>query len=93
MDGFDSSKGVVILAAALQKQTQPVHKITIIPRTMGAVGYTMQMPEKEKFLISKDELIEQIIVLLAGRAAEEIIFNKVTTGASNDIERATELAR
>lgn len=81
------------LAAALQKQTQPVHKITIIPRTMGALGYTMQMPEKEKFLISKDELIEQIIVLLAGRAAEEIIFNKVTTGASNDIERATELAR
>lgn len=81
------------LAAALQKQTQPVHKITIIPRTMGALGYTMQMPEKEKFLISKDELIEQIVVLLAGRAAEEIIFNKVTTGASNDIERATELAR
>lgn len=81
------------LAAALQKQTQPVHKITIIPRTMGALGYTMQMPEKEKFLISKDELIEQIIVLLAGRAAEEIIFNKVTTGASNDIERATGLAR
>lgn len=81
------------LAAALQKQTQPVHKITIIPRTMGALGYTMQMPEKEKFLISKDELIEQIIVLLAGRAAEEVIFNKVTTGASNDIERATGLAR
>lgn len=81
------------LAAALQKQTQPVHKITIIPRTMGALGYTMQMPEKEKFLISKDELIEQIVVLLAGRAAEEIIFNKVTTGASNDIERATGLAR
>lgn len=81
------------LAAALQKQTQPVHKITIIPRTMGALGYTMQMPEKEKFLLSKDELIEQIIVLLAGRAAEEVIFNKVTTGASNDIERATGLAR
>lgn len=81
------------LAAALQKQTQPVHKITIIPRTMGALGYTMQMPEKEKFLLSKDELIEQIIVLLAGRAAEEVIFNKATTGASNDIERATGLAR
>lgn len=81
------------LAAALQKQTQPVHKITIIPRTMGALGYTMQMPEKEKFLVSKDELIEQIIVLLAGRAAEEVIFNKATTGASNDIERATGLAR
>ncbi len=81
------------LAAALQKQTQPVHKITIIPRTMGALGYTMQMPEKEKFLISKDELTEQIIVLLAGRAAEEIIFKKATTGASNDIERATGIAR
>lgn len=81
------------LAAALQKQTQPVHKITIIPRTMGALGYTMQMPEKEKFLVSKDELIEQIIVLLAGRAAEEVVFSKATTGASNDIERATGLAR
>jgi cell division protease FtsH len=81
------------LAAALQKQTQPVHKITIIPRTMGALGYTMQMPEKEKFLISKDELTEQIVVLLAGRAAEEIIFKKATTGASNDIERATGIAR
>lgn len=81
------------LAAALQKQTQPVHKITIIPRTMGALGYTMQMPEKEKFLMSKDELTEQLVVLLAGRASEEVIFNKVTTGASNDIERATELAR
>ncbi|MBV7271349.1 ATP-dependent zinc metalloprotease FtsH [Clostridium sp. PL3] len=81
------------LAAALQKQTQPVHKITIIPRTMGALGYTMQMPEKEKFLISKDELVEQIVVLLAGRAAEEIVFKKVTTGASNDIERATGIAR
>jgi cell division protease FtsH len=81
------------LAAALQKQTQPVHKITIIPRTLGALGYTMQMPEKEKFLMSKDEIIEQIVVLLAGRAAEDVIFNKVTTGASNDIERATELAR
>jgi cell division protease FtsH len=81
------------LAAALQKQTQPVHKITIIPRTMGALGYTMQMPDKEKFLMSRDELIEQIIVLLAGRAAEDIIFSKVTTGASNDIERATAIAR
>jgi cell division protease FtsH len=81
------------LAAALQKQTQPVHKITIIPRTMGSLGYTMQMPEKEKFLISKDELVEQIVVLLAGRAAEEVIFQKATTGASNDIERATEIAR
>jgi cell division protease FtsH len=81
------------LAAALQKQTQPVHKITIIPRTMGALGYTMQMPEKEKFLMSKDEILEQIVVLLAGRAAEDVVFNKITTGASNDIERATELSR
>lgn len=81
------------LAAALQKQTQPVHKITIVPRTMGALGYTMQMPEKEKYLMSKDELVEQIVVLLAGRAAEEAVFNKITTGASNDIERATEIAR
>lgn len=81
------------LAAALQKETQPVHKITIIPRTMGALGYTMQMPDKEKFLHSKDELVEQIVVLLAGRAAEEVVFNKITTGASNDIERATDLAR
>lgn len=81
------------LAAALQKQTQPVHKITIIPRTMGALGYTMQIPEKEKFLMSKDEITEQIVSMLAGRAAEEVIFNKITTGASNDIERATELAR
>jgi cell division protease FtsH len=81
------------LAAALQSQTQPVHKITIVPRTMGALGYTMQMPDKEKFLMSKDELTEQIVVLLAGRAAEEVIFSKVTTGASNDIERATAIAR
>lgn len=81
------------LAAALQKHTQPVHKITIIPRTMGALGYTMQMPEKEKFLMSKNEIIEQIVTMLAGRAAEEVVFNKITTGASNDIERATELAR
>lgn len=81
------------LAAALQKQTQPVHKITIVPRTMGALGYTMQMPEEEKYLMSKDEILEQIVVLLAGRAAEEVEFNTATTGASNDIERATELAR
>lgn len=81
------------LATALQKQTQPVHKITIVPRTMGALGYTMQMPEEEKYLMSKEEILEQITVLLAGRAAEEIEFNTETTGASNDIERATELAR
>ncbi|HBM76137.1 MAG TPA: cell division protein FtsH [Clostridiaceae bacterium] len=81
------------LAAAIQKHTQPVHKITIVPRTMGALGYTMQMPEEEKYLMSKDEIIEQITVLLAGRAAEEVEFNIQTTGASNDIESATELAR
>lgn len=81
------------LAIAMQKNTQPVQKITIIPRTMGSLGYTMQMPEEERYLMTKDEIIEKIITLLAGRSAEEIIFNTVTTGAANDIERATELAR
>lgn len=82
------------LATAVQKHTQPVHKITIVPRTMGALGYTMQMPEEEEhYLMSKDEILDQITVLLAGRAAEELVFNTKTTGASNDIERATELAR
>ncbi|MFT8352605.1 ATP-dependent zinc metalloprotease FtsH [Clostridium saccharoperbutylacetonicum] len=81
------------LASALQKKTQPVHKITIVPRTMGALGYTMQMPEEEKYLMTKEEILEQIVVLLAGRAAEDLVFNEVTTGASNDIERATSLAR
>ena len=81
------------LAAALQKNTQPVQKITIVPRTMGALGYTMQVPEEEKYLMSKDEILDQITVLLAGRVAEEIIFNTKTTGAANDIERANELAR
>ncbi len=82
------------LATALQKNTQPVHKITIVPRTMGALGYTMQMPEEEEhYLMSKDEILEQITVFLAGRAAEELVFNAKTTGAANDIERATSLAR
>lgn len=81
------------LAAALQKNTDPVQKITIVPRTMGALGYTMQMPEEEKYLMSKDEMMEEIVTLLSGRAAEELIFNTKTTGASNDIERANELAR
>ena len=81
------------LATALQKNTMPVQKITIVPRTMGSLGYTMQMPEEEKYLMSKEEMIEQITTLLAGRAAEEVIFNTVTTGASNDIERATSMAR
>ena len=82
------------LATALQKNTQPVHKITIVPRTMGALGYTMQMPEEEEhYLMTKEEILEQITVFLAGRAAEEIVFGVQTTGASNDIERATSLAR
>ena len=82
------------LATAVQKHTQPVHKITIVPRTMGSLGYTMQMPEEEeRYLMSKDEIIDQITVFLAGRAAEELVFNVQTTGASNDIERATSLAR
>ncbi len=81
------------LAIAKQKNTQPVQKITIIPRTMGSLGYTMQMPEEERYLMTKDEITEEIVTLLAGRAAEELIFNTVTTGAANDIERATEPAR
>ena len=82
------------LATAVQKHTQPVHKITIVPRTMGSLGYTMQMPEEEeKYLMSKDEILDQITVFLAGRAAEELVFNTKTTGAANDIERATALAR
>ena len=81
------------LAIALQKNTQPVQKITIVPRTMGSLGYTMQMPEEEHYLMSKEEITEQIVTLLSGRTAEEIIFNIITTGAANDIERATELAR
>lgn len=82
------------LATAVQKHTQPVHKITIVPRTMGSLGYTMQMPEEEeKYLMSKDEIIDQVTVFLAGRAAEELVFNTKTTGAANDIERATALVR
>ena len=81
------------LAAALQKNAQPVQKITIIPRTMGALGYTMQMPEEEKYLMTKEEILAKIVVFLAGRSAEETEFGSVTTGASNDIEQATNLAR
>ena len=81
------------LVAALQKHTQPVSKITIVPHTSGALGYTMQMPEEEKFLSSKEELIVELQTLLGGRAAEQTVFGIQTTGASNDIERATELAR
>ena len=81
------------LVAALLEGADPVHKITIVPRTMGALGYTMQLPEEEKYLVSKEELINQIMVMLGGRSAEEVVFNLVTTGASNDIERATQTAR
>ncbi len=81
------------LLAALQKNTDPVQKITIVPRTMGALGYTMQMPEEERYLMTSDEILDELAVLLAGRVAEEIIFNTKTTGAANDIERANDLAR
>ena len=81
------------LVSALQKDAEPVQKITIVPRTMGALGYVMQTPEEEKFLNTKAELEAMLVGLLAGRAAEEIVFDTVTTGASNDIEKATKLAR
>lgn len=81
------------LVAAMLKGTDPVHKITIVPRTMGALGYTMQVPEEEKFLTSREDLMNQITVMLGGRSAEEEVFNLVSTGASNDIERATSAAR
>ena len=81
------------LVAALQKHTQPVSKITIVPHTSGALGYTMQMPEEEKYLNSRDELLVDLRTMLGGRAAEQTVFGIETTGASNDIERATDLAR
>ena len=81
------------LASALQKNTDPIQKITIVPRTMGALGYAWYVPEEEKHLESKEELYEQIVTALAGRAAEELIFASITNGASNDIEKATSLAR
>ena len=81
------------LAAALQKNTEPVQKITIVPRTMGALGYVMQVPEEEKYLMSQIEMEEELVIMLAGRAAESIVFDSVTTGAANDIERATAMAR
>ena len=81
------------LVAARQKASAPVHKITIIPRTNGALGYTMQVEEDEHFLMTKEELLNKIATLTAGRAAEELIFGKVTTGAGNDIEQATKIAR
>ncbi|MCI8967022.1 MAG: ATP-dependent zinc metalloprotease FtsH [Lachnospiraceae bacterium] len=81
------------LISALQKNSEPVQKITIVPRTMGALGYVMHVPEDEKYLNSKNELHDMIVGLLGGRAAEEIVFETVTTGASNDIEKATNIAR
>ena len=81
------------LVTALEKNAEPVQKITIVPRTMGSLGYVMQVPEEEKYLMSKDELITRIVTLYGGRAAEELVFHSITTGASNDIEKATELAR
>ena len=81
------------LAAAKQKNAQPVTKITIVPHTEGALGYTLHLPEEEKFLMSKDDILTEIRTLLAGRCAEELVFNTQTSGAANDIERATELAR
>ena len=81
------------LVAALQKHTQPVSKITIVPHTSGTLGYTMQMPEEEKYLNSRDELLVELRTMLGGRAAEQTVFGIETTGASNDIERATDLAR
>ena len=81
------------LVSALQKNTEPVQKITIVPRTMGALGYTLQTPEEEKYLETKDELLAQITTYMAGRAAEVLVFNSVTSGAANDIENATKIAR
>ncbi len=81
------------LISALQKNSEPVQKITIVPRTMGALGYVMHVPEEEKYLNTKAELQDMLVGLLAGRAAEEIVFESVTTGASNDIEKATKIAR
>ena len=77
----------------MQKDAEPVQKITIVPRTMGSLGYVMTVPEEEKFLMSKEEMIAQIVTLLAGRASEELVFKSVTTGASNDMEKATKMAR
>ena len=81
------------LITALKKNAVPIQKITIVPRTMGSLGYVMQVPEEEKYLMSKDELLARLVTFLGGRAAEEIVFDTVTTGASNDIEKATSIAR
>lgn len=81
------------LVTALQKDAEPVQKITIVPRTMGALGYTMQVPEEEKYLMTRNELMAHLVTYMGGRAAEELVFESVTTGASNDIEQATKIAR
>ncbi|MDF2541087.1 MAG: ATP-dependent metalloprotease FtsH [Herbinix sp.] len=81
------------LVTALEKHAEPVQKITIVPRTMGSLGYVMQVPEEEKYLMSKDEILTRIVTLYGGRAAEKLVFESITTGASNDIEKATSLAR
>ena len=81
------------LVSALQKNSEPVQKITIVPRTMGALGYVMHVPEEEKYLSTQAELEDRLVGLLGGRAAEEIVFDTVTTGASNDIEQATNIAK
>lgn len=81
------------LVTALMKHSEPVQKITIVPRTMGSLGYVMQVPEEEKYLMSKEEILTRITTLFGGRAAEQIVFDSITTGASNDIEQATKLAR
>ena len=81
------------LVSALQKDAEPVQKITIVPRTMGALGYVMQVPEEEKYLNTEAELRDMLVGLVGGRAAEEVVFDTVTTGAANDIEKATSIAR
>jgi cell division protease FtsH len=81
------------ICIAVQKHTEPVQKITIVPRTMGALGYTMQVPEEERHLMSKEKILDELVTFFGGRAAEEVVFQSITTGASNDIERATKLAR
>ena len=81
------------LVAAKQKNAQPVSKITIVPHTQGALGYTLHLPEEEKFLMSREDILAEIRTLLAGRSSEEVVCNTMTSGAANDIERATELAR
>ena len=81
------------LITCLEKKAEPVQKITIVPRTMGSLGYVMQVPEEEKYLMSKEELTTRIVTLFGGRAAEEVVFDSITTGASNDIEKATSIAR